>query len=100
MAEDNPVIQAAKEYTRDSETYKSMKELGRVLGLSSHVVGKSLKKIGLRDPEGKPTQIAKVGGYVKTVQMIEGFYFDVWHEQKTLRVLRPLFEQPTTPHCP
>ena len=92
MPEPNAVIEAAQKYVADSAEFKTMRDIGKVLGVSSHVVGRALKSIGLRTPEGKPTENARDCGYVRTVPMMEGFYLDIWHAEKTLRVLRPLIE--------
>jgi hypothetical protein len=94
MSEPNPVIEAAREYVTDSATYMSMRQLGAILGVSSHVVGRKLKEVGLRTTDGKPTQTARDSGFVKTAVMQEGFYFDIWHSEQTLNILRPLIEQP------
>jgi hypothetical protein len=92
MNEENPVIKAAKEYLAGSARYTSMTELGKKLGLSSHAVGKKLKAAGLRDPEGCPTERARAGNFVRLVFFQERFAFDVWHEDRTLHVLRSLIE--------
>ena len=69
-----------------------MRELGKQIGVTSHVVGRKLKEIGLRTAEGKPSARAIEGGYTKPAQMFETFLLDVWQEEKTLRVLRPLID--------
>jgi hypothetical protein len=93
MNEDDPVIQAAKEYEANSAKYLSMRQIGTILGVSSHVVGRKLKEVGLRDSEGHPTERARTGNFVQLVFFQESFAFHVWHEKKTLFVLRPLIEQ-------
>ena len=93
MNEENPVIKAAKEYQASSARYMTMRQLGKILGLSSHAVGKKLKAAGLRDPEGRPTERARAGNFVRLAFFQERFAFDLWHEDKTLRVLRSLVEQ-------
>lgn len=89
----NPVVEAAKQYIADSTRYLSMRELGEQLGVTSHVVGRKLKEVGLRTQEGNPSAKAVIGGYTKPVQMHETFSLDVWNEEKTLRVLRPLMKE-------
>lgn len=87
---ENPVIKAAEQYVAGSARYLSMRELGTILNVTSHVVGRKLKECGLRTPEGNPSSKAIEGGYTKAVQMYETFPLYVWHQEKTLRVLRPL----------
>lgn len=86
---DNPVIEAAEQYVAESVRYRSMRDLGEQLGVSSHVVGRKLKECGLRTAEGKPSARAVEDGYTKLV-LCETYMLDLWHEEKTLRVLRPL----------
>jgi len=38
--------------------YWTLTELGTLFGVSSHVVGRTLKEIGLRTPTGQPTNEA------------------------------------------
>jgi hypothetical protein len=87
---ENPVVQAAQQYVAESARYLSMREIGEQLGVTSHVVGRKLKEAGLRTQEGNPSAEAIEGGYTKAVQMYETFPLYVWHQEKTLRVLRPL----------
>lgn len=41
-----------------NDGFGTMKELGQQLGLTSHQVGKLLKQLGYRTPDGKPSAIA------------------------------------------
>jgi hypothetical protein len=43
--------------------YVTMKELGKLFGTTSHVVGRTLKEVGLRTKEGKPTRAAFAGRF-------------------------------------
>lgn len=90
--EKNPVIQAAKKYERDSAQFVTMRQLGTWLGVSSHVVGRKLKEVGLRNSEGRPTEKAKADGFTKSVFVEETFPLIVWNEEKILAILRPLIE--------
>ena len=89
---DNPVIESAQQYVVESARYMSMRELGEQLGVTSHVVGRRLKEVGLRTQEGKPSARAVEDGYMKLV-LCETYMLDLWHEEKTLRVLRPLITE-------
>ena len=91
--EDNAVIQAAKQYQQASTQYLTMRQIGKLFGVSSHVVGRKLKEVGLRDAEGHPTERAKESGYTKTVFVEERFSLTLWHQERALAVLRPLIEQ-------
>jgi hypothetical protein len=91
--EENPVIQAAKEYERNSAQYVTMRHLGTILGVSSHVVGRKLKEVGLRNAEGHPTDKAREGRFTTWTFVEEKFNLDLWHQEKTLIVLRPLIEE-------
>ena len=91
--EENAVIQAAKKFERDSAQFVTMRQLGTRLGVSSHVVGRTLKETGLRDSEGRPSGRAKTGGFTKAVFVDETFPLNLWHEDKTLAILRSLIEQ-------
>jgi hypothetical protein len=68
--------------------YKSLTELGRVYGVSSHQVGRWLKELNLRTHDGKPSHTAFDFGLVNT-RPSRGFntYFYVWHEEKMLDIL-------------
>ena len=93
LNENNPVIQAAMNYQRESAQYVTMRQLGTTLGVSSHVVGRKLKQIGLREEDGQPSAKAREGGFTKLIRCQETFLLDLWNQDKTLTVLRPLLEQ-------
>jgi hypothetical protein len=68
--------------------YWTMREIGKLLGTTSHVIGKKLKEIGLRTPDGRPSHRAFAGGYCDqrwTEEMTH--YCWAWHKDKTLRAL-------------
>lgn len=69
--------------------YRSMKELGRAFGVSSHKIGRMLKDLGLRTEKGKPSRKAFQEGYVTQRWAEErfGVYMWVWHAEKTAAVL-------------
>lgn len=90
--QENPVIKAAQDYQRATAHYVTMRDLGTLLGVSSHAVGRKLKEVGLRDSEGQPTEKAKTGGFIKSVFLQETFPLIVWQLEKTLAVLRPLIQ--------
>ncbi len=68
--------------------YWTMKEIGEKLGLTSHQVGKTLKELGLRTPEGKPSQKAFRRRLVAQRWAQDGaHYLWAWDAEKTLRFL-------------
>lgn len=68
--------------------YLTMRQLGTLFGVTSHVIGKLLKKLGLRDENGKPTTAAFQGNLVKTAPIgTDGRYFWVWEADTTIAVL-------------
>jgi hypothetical protein len=61
------------------DEYLSQTELGKHFGVSSHVVGRWLREIGLRTPTGKPTSRAFDEGLVaQRPSRGIGTYFYVW----------------------
>lgn len=68
--------------------YLSLTEIGRLYGVSSHVVGRWLKGLGLRKQDGKPSADAFAQGYVSQRPSRQpGTYYWVWHAAKTTRIL-------------
>jgi hypothetical protein len=67
-----------------NDEYLSQTELGKLYGVSSHVVGRWLKGLGLRDAGGNPTDRAKAEGFAKREPSTKpGTYFYAWHREKT-----------------
>ena len=70
------------------DDYFTMKEIGSQLGTTSHQVGKSLKALGLRTTDGRPSQKAFQGGYCAQRWTQDGLnYLWAWHGEKTLNAL-------------
>ena len=73
------------------EIYSTMRAIGKLLGLSSHQVGRRLKQLGLRTDEGRPSQVAFDKGYVEPKWTADGQrYLWAWHQAKTLSILKSL----------
>jgi len=71
-----------------SEAFKSMKEIGATINLSSHKVGKLLKELGYRTQEGKPSQKAFEEGLCQPRWSQSGEkYLWVWRENKVIDLL-------------
>jgi hypothetical protein len=62
-------------------------QIGKLFGVTSHVVGDWLRTIGLRDPDGKPTQKAQDGGFCDTAPSGTTGYHWVWTSEKTVSAL-------------
>jgi hypothetical protein len=70
-----------------------MREIGKLFGTTSHVIGRKLKELGLRDDNGKPSWTAFQGGYCQrrwTRNMAR--YNWAWHGEKTVCLLQKHFE--------
>ncbi len=68
--------------------YLSLTELGRLYGVSSHVVGRWLKGLGLRTQDGRPSPEAFAQSYVtQRPSRQPGTYFWIWHADKTTGIL-------------
>ena len=87
--------------------YLSLTELGRLYGVSSHVVGKWLKGLGLRTQDGRPSPEAYTQGYVvQRPSRHPGTYFWIWHADKTTAILdgmrypRAVLDAPVGEHRP
>lgn len=78
--------------SEDKERIMTMREIGKDYGVTSHVVGKWLTRIGLREG-GQPTAKAKQGGFCEQVcDRDRGIYFYAWNAKKTLAALEQLVE--------
>jgi hypothetical protein len=68
--------------------FLTMKEIGKVFGTSSHVIGRKLKELGLRNSEGRPTQAAFQGNYCDRRWTSDGLnYCWAWQRDKTIELL-------------
>jgi hypothetical protein len=87
-----------KEKQMSDSEFLTMKEIGKVFGVTSHVIGRKLKELGLRTADGKPTYKAFQGGYCKqrwTDDMAH--YCWAWHAEKTIRLLKEHFGSEQAP---
>jgi len=85
--------------------FVSQTELGRLFGVTSHVIGKWLIDCSLRTPEKKPSRKAFAEGFVEQAPSgRNNGYFYVWNQKKTVAALQsaghrlrgqyePIFEQ-------
>jgi len=71
----------------------TMREIGKLYNVSSHVVGRWLTRLQLRE-DGQPTDKAKAGGYCTfTCSQDRGICFYVWNAEKTLAALESFIEE-------
>ena len=71
------------------DEFLSLTELGKLYGVSSHVVGRWLKGLGLRTESGQPIAQAFNEKYVSQRPSSQpNTYFYVWHEAKNNRTAR------------
>jgi hypothetical protein len=86
--------------------YKTMKEIGEILHLSSHQIGRKLKALGLRTTQGKPSQSAYNRGLVKTRwAKNKELYLWTWRADKIIELLitememnNPSLQEPPNPY--
>lgn len=68
--------------------YLSITEICRIYGVSSHVVGRWFKGLGLRTESGQPSIQAFNERYVsQRTGRYPGTFFYVWHAEKTTAIL-------------
>ena len=72
-----------------ADEFITMTEIGKLYGVSSHVVGRWLREIGMRSDFGqRPRQDAIDGGYCRLAPTGRGTgYFWVWHKRRILAAL-------------
>lgn len=78
--------------------FGTLTELGKKLGVSSHVIGRWIGALGLRIVGGDPTAKARELGLVKTAPTGRGegtHLFYLWHLHKTMRLLEDAGHRPT-----
>jgi hypothetical protein len=68
--------------------FVTMRDIGAAVGLTSHQIGKLLKKLGLRTPNGKPTRSAFDQGLCAQRWARDGRgYCWAWDVQRVLPLL-------------
>jgi hypothetical protein len=87
---ENPVVKAAREEAARFEErtpFSSMRQIGRLFGVSAIAVGKKLKERGWRAPDGKPTVSTLSSGLAKVVVTPSGISFTAWDYVRTVAEL-------------
>ena len=79
-----------------TDEYVTMTEIGKLYGVSSHVVGRWLREIGMRTEWGqRPSQNAIDGGYCRLAPIAPGRgHFYKWHKERTLAALEAAGHHP------
>jgi hypothetical protein len=71
-----------------NNTFCTMRQLGAVFGVSSHFIGRVLKEMGLRMPDGQPSCRAQEAGLVKLAEGSQPWIqFWLWHKKRTTALL-------------
>jgi hypothetical protein len=73
--------------------WRSLTEIGNTFGVSARKLGLLLKKHGLRENEGEPSELAKKEGYCHFVDLKEGHGYYLWHGKKVTAYLEEQGEQ-------
>ena len=69
------------------KTWKTLTELGQEFGVSAVKFGNLLKKHGLREKDGEPTQLAQDGTFFEKITPSQGKPYYLWHREKTSEYL-------------
>ncbi|MBY0522779.1 MAG: hypothetical protein K2R98_05255 [Gemmataceae bacterium] len=81
--------------------FATMREIGRLFGVTNHTIGRKLKELGLRTPDGKPSSEAFSRGLVEQKWTDDHkHYCWVWHIAKTVPLLEKaglVRQQPEVP---
>lgn len=84
---ENSVVKAAREEAARFEertSYSSMRQIGRLFGVSAIAIGKKLKQRGWRTQSGDPTAETLSLGIAKLVVPPNGMPFVAWDHEKTV----------------
>ena len=71
-----------------NDTFCTMRSLGAEFGVSSHFIGRLLKEMGLRTPDGQPSYRAQDNGLVKLAVGPQPWIpLWLWHKELTTALL-------------
>jgi hypothetical protein len=83
-----------------SDVFCTMRNLGAVFDVSSHVIGRTLKGLGLRTQDGQPSEQAKESGLVKQVAGPQSWVsLWLWHRERTVAILEEVGFEPADQPC-
>jgi len=70
------------------DEFCTMRKLGALFGVTSHVIGRELKGLGLRTSDGQPSCRARESGLAKLVEGPQPWIpLWVWHREMTVAIL-------------
>lgn len=69
------------------QEWRSLTEIGDRFGISARKLGSLLKKHGIREEDGKPSEKAISEGFSHHVQPKQGHSYYLWHGQKVAKFL-------------
>jgi hypothetical protein len=75
------------------QEWRSLTEIGNTFGISARKLGSLLKKYGLREGDGEPSELAKQEGYCHLVAPKEGHSYYLWHGKKVASYLEKQGEE-------
>jgi len=79
----------------------TMREIGRLFGVTNHTIGRKLKELGFRTADGKPSSEAFNRGLVEQKWTDDHqHYCWVWHVNKTVPLLEQAGLVKKSPDCP
>jgi hypothetical protein len=74
-----------------NEGYKSMREIGKQFGATSHEVGQWLENLGLRTSDHQPTQTARLEGWIaKLPSRQPGTWFYGWDAKRVTELFKQM----------
>ncbi len=74
-------------HRRFKDIWSTQTDIAKKYGLSSIALGKKLKELGYRNPDGTPTKMAIKGEFVNIVTSNDGIDYYMWHRDKMRNVL-------------
>jgi hypothetical protein len=69
---------------QSEDEYLVMRSIAKIIGLTSHQLGKHLQDAGLRDSSGDPTNEARANGWIMPYRLDCGLTAYKWNREKVL----------------
>ena len=79
----------SKKNNRFARKYRSLTEIGQIFNLSARVVGKELKRLGYREPDGRPTEEAFSLDLAVSTPLKDGTPHFRWNRAAVIKLLEP-----------
>lgn len=71
-----------------TQLWANQADLGKQFGLSTIVMGRTLKELGLREDNGNPTELALLENYCIATPLKSGKAFFMWSKQKVAELMQ------------